>query len=161
MPVHPQPAFAIIPRPSSITPGAGTFALTPETVIIANAQTRAVGAMLAEALAPALGFSLPVLPEAPADTGTLVLSIDPTLAHRGLDTWPFHTRLRWPKWPGPPRSSATSPIFFSAWAPRKRAWPTGKSSCDLLVKQPSPKRYNSKRYHNRGCVREATTAIDC
>jgi hexosaminidase len=83
MQVNPQPSLAIIPRPSSITPGAGTYTLSRETVIVADTQTQAIGTALAEALAPALGFTLPVQPEVPADTSLLVLTIDPALTRLG------------------------------------------------------------------------------
>lgn len=57
---HPS-SFAILPHPRSITSGTGSFPLTRDTAIVSNTQTREVGDLLAGALSPALGFSLPVL----------------------------------------------------------------------------------------------------
>src|SRR5579862_4245659 len=81
---HPS-SFAILPRPRSITPGTGSFLLTSDTGIVSNAQTREVGELLAEALSPALGFSLPVLLNAASAAGALVLETDPGLVHLGAE----------------------------------------------------------------------------
>lgn len=82
---YPPSLFAILPRPSSITPGTGNFPLTSRIVIITDAQTGEVGTLLAGALSPALGFSLPVLLDTSPAVGALTLGIDPRLAHLGAE----------------------------------------------------------------------------
>ncbi len=78
-------SFSILPRPRSITFGTGSFPLTCDTAIVSNAQTREVGELLAGALSPALGFSLPMLPEASPASGALVLDTDPGLVDLGTE----------------------------------------------------------------------------
>ncbi|MBO0779489.1 MAG: beta-N-acetylhexosaminidase [Ktedonobacteraceae bacterium] len=82
---HPD-QLAIVPQPASITRGEGYFQISQDTVITTAHQATATGAFLAETLAPALGFSLPVLiddihPDQPAIT----LEVNPALASSGSD----------------------------------------------------------------------------
>jgi len=82
---HDHPELAILPQPVSITRGEGYFPLTQETVIVTDQQTQEVGTLLAEALAPALGFTPGVLTGAPSDLPAITLAIDPELSHLGSE----------------------------------------------------------------------------
>jgi hexosaminidase len=53
-------APAVIPRPVSMTPRAGVFRLTAQTIIVAERADSAAARRLARDLAPATGFDLPV-----------------------------------------------------------------------------------------------------
>ncbi len=74
---------AILPQPANLALLEGVFLLTFQTVILTNDQTQAIGRLLAETLAPALGFSLPVLAQAPSDQPAIILRLDKTLNHLG------------------------------------------------------------------------------
>lgn len=76
---------AILPQPVSLTLQQEAFLLTPHAVIATNDQTRAIGKLFAEALAPALGFSLPVLTQAPINQPAIVFSLDHALSHLGQE----------------------------------------------------------------------------
>jgi hexosaminidase len=54
------PELAVIPRPSSMTPGRGTFRLTAQTTIVAMRADSLAARRLARDLAPATGWDLPV-----------------------------------------------------------------------------------------------------
>src|SRR5215472_15851884 len=78
------PIPAILPQPASLMLQEGAFSLTRHKAIITNELTRAIGMLLAEALAPALGFSLPVLTQrSNSDQPVIVLSLDNALSHLG------------------------------------------------------------------------------
>ncbi len=79
----PSMGLAILPQPVSLTQQDGAFLLTSQTVILTNDHTQAIGRILAETLAPTLGFSLPVLAQAPSDQPTIILRLDKTLHHLG------------------------------------------------------------------------------
>ena len=55
-----QSELAIIPRPTSVTPGRGTFRLTARTTIVATRGDSLAARRLARDLAPATGFDLSV-----------------------------------------------------------------------------------------------------
>ncbi|QBD74782.1 beta-N-acetylglucosaminidase [Ktedonosporobacter rubrisoli] len=76
---------AILPQPVSITYDEGYFQLTPNTVIVADEQTQAIGTLLAETLAPASGYALRVVTNKPQDLAVISLAIDPTLTHLGKE----------------------------------------------------------------------------
>ena len=73
----------ILPRPSHIEPAAGHFRLRSRTVILADAPCQPVAQLLARQLAPATGFTLKVLPDAPPRASSIVLSLDPALSRLG------------------------------------------------------------------------------
>ena len=76
---------ALLPRPATLSLGAGTFSLTRDTVIVADQQTRMIGTWLADTLAPALGFTLEVLSENPSQKPALRLALNAELAHLGKE----------------------------------------------------------------------------
>lgn len=78
-------AFAILPQPETLLPGEGSFALTPDTVIVADQETRAVAHLLADFLAPVLGGTPRVLADAPAGLPVLVLQVDAGLGRLGSE----------------------------------------------------------------------------
>ena len=81
-----RPEVAILPLPASIiNSNEEDFLLTPETVIATDARTHATGELLANTLAPSLGFLLPVQADIPSDLPAIVLGIDPELAHLGKE----------------------------------------------------------------------------
>jgi hexosaminidase len=75
--------LAILPQPVSMTRDEGYFQLTPDTVIVVDQQTQAVGRLLADTLAPALGFTLPVLTDMYPAQSTISLALDPTFTCLG------------------------------------------------------------------------------
>ncbi len=77
--------FSILPQPASLIPGEGSFSLTPEAVIVTDQQTRTTGQLLADFLAPALGFTPPVLSDIPANAPALVLGVSAELSHVGQE----------------------------------------------------------------------------
>lgn len=91
---------AVIPKPVSVTPGTGAFELKDGQAIWTDGGTARVGKMLAEALAPALGFTLPVRQGKAA--GGIRLAIDPSLGRLGdegyiLEITPKQVAIRAPK----------------------------------------------------------------
>jgi hexosaminidase len=81
----PGPELSILPRPASIARAEGYFALTQDTVIVADQETQAIATLLANTLAPALGFVPTVLTNEQPHSHTISLGIDPQLAHLGQD----------------------------------------------------------------------------
>src|SRR5258708_6550272 len=79
------PRLALLPQPGTILPGTGSFSLTRDTVIVCDEQTREIGLLFADFLAPASGFALRVLPDAPVDVPTIVLAINAEFAHLGKE----------------------------------------------------------------------------
>src|SRR4051812_39146913 len=75
-------ALAVIPRPVQMTRQAGTFLLTPATVIVTDRATRQIGYQLADWLEPATGYRLSVAAAGTA-TRTISLRIDPALSRLG------------------------------------------------------------------------------
>ena len=77
--------FSILPQPGRLIPGEGSFALTRETVIVSDQQTRATALLLADFLAPASGLTLPVLADRPTDMPAIILSVDANLTNLGKE----------------------------------------------------------------------------
>ena len=75
--------IAIIPRPDSLTPGRGRFALGPSTVIYADAATADIARRFAATLLPATGLSIPVRMGPPAGSSAIVLERGARLARLG------------------------------------------------------------------------------
>jgi hexosaminidase len=80
-----HPELAIIPWPAKVKCDEGYFQLTRDTVIVTDNQTQAVGTLLADLLAPALGFSPLVLTGTPSDLPAISLGFDPALTHLGKE----------------------------------------------------------------------------
>ena len=53
--------ITIVPAPARVVPGEGTFVLTPETMLVAAGTAAEIAALFAEQIAPATGFTLPVV----------------------------------------------------------------------------------------------------
>jgi hexosaminidase len=75
------PTISVIPIPAKVTPRAGTFTLTAATQIEAPDALRGHAELLRDALRPATGFPLPIVPRA---SGTrIALGMDDALARLG------------------------------------------------------------------------------
>ena len=77
-----DPTLAVIPRPVHMTRGGSAFVLTPGTVIVTDRATRDIGYQLADCLAPATGYHLPVR-AAGGSAPTISLRLDSSLARLG------------------------------------------------------------------------------
>ncbi|GLV60593.1 beta-N-acetylhexosaminidase [Dictyobacter sp. S3.2.2.5] len=77
--------LSILPRPASIARVEGYFQLTRDTVIVTDQETQAIGTLLANALAPALGFVPRVLTGEQSPLPAISLGIDPQLAQLGQE----------------------------------------------------------------------------
>lgn len=78
--------ISIIPEPVQVQPQPGHFQLTSKTVIVADAGARDVALLCQAALAPATGWPLTVVADAPsADEAALVFALDASLAHLGKE----------------------------------------------------------------------------
>src|SRR5579885_682062 len=80
-----HPELSLLPLPASIVREEGYFHLTQETVIVTDQQTQAIGTLLANLLAPALGFLPRVLTDEHPPLPTISLRIDFQLAHLGQE----------------------------------------------------------------------------
>ena len=125
-------SHAVIPRPVALTRGAGAFVLTQRTAIVAAPELAALAWQLADALAPATGWRLPVRTAAAA-TPAIVLRIDRSLAPLGdegyrLDVTPRRVTIRAPHAAGvfygiqtlrllllPPEILRAAPVEGMAW----------------------------------------------
>jgi hexosaminidase len=83
---------AVIPKPAELTPGPGAFVLNKDAALAVSANDPAaaeVARYLADTLAPATGFTLPIREAQPSDgTATVVLTThgaDPSLGDEGYD----------------------------------------------------------------------------
>jgi hexosaminidase len=75
-----DPPVSIIPQPVRLTRQPGQFHLTADAVIVVMRGTSDLGYVLADALAPATGFHLPVTPGASTHpAGTIILRTDAAL----------------------------------------------------------------------------------
>ncbi len=74
--------ITIVPAPSRVVTGEGTFVLTPETALVAAGPAAEVAALFAEQIAPALGFALPVVAAAD-ERSAVILTLDEGLTHLG------------------------------------------------------------------------------
>ncbi|HEY3291335.1 MAG TPA: beta-N-acetylhexosaminidase [Anaerolineae bacterium] len=73
----------VLPQPLKLVPGDGAFELLPDTAILCDASLNFEGQLLSRTLAPATGYSFPVMSGAKARDNVIVLSIDPSLARLG------------------------------------------------------------------------------
>ncbi len=80
---QPSP-IAVIPRPASVAMLDGSFEVRPDTPIVTQAQTKALGQQLSQWLRPATGFSLRVQ-DSRAATAGIVLAVNPDLANLGKE----------------------------------------------------------------------------
>jgi len=71
----------IIPRPVTVSPGKGSFALTAHTQIVAAASARSLAEQLRDYLRPATGFPFPIVRA--AGPSSVTLAIDHTLKRLG------------------------------------------------------------------------------
>jgi hexosaminidase len=80
-----HPELSILPQPASIVREEGYFQLTQDTVIVTDQETQTIGTLLANVLAPALGFLPSVLTDEHPHLPTISLGIDSQLAHLGQE----------------------------------------------------------------------------
>jgi len=78
-----DPTLAVIPRPVQMTRGGSAFVLTAGTVIVTDRATRDIGYQLADWLAPATGYRLPVTSAAGGAAPTISMRLDSSLARLG------------------------------------------------------------------------------
>ncbi len=79
-----MPIDTLIPRPVKLTPADGAFTLTADTPIVAHGPALTLGHTLAQAIAPATGYWLPVTPSS-SGTKAIALELAPHLAHLGAE----------------------------------------------------------------------------
>jgi hexosaminidase len=77
--------YALLPQPVTLRPGEGHFSLTEATVIVVERETRSIGQLLADALARASGFSLPLVTYRTTQETAIVLVVDAALTHLGKE----------------------------------------------------------------------------
>lgn len=75
--------IAIIPKPVAMQVGEGSFAITPQTAIVAPKQEQALAERMSDWLKPALGYELPV--QTRRTQRFIQLSINPTLTNLGTE----------------------------------------------------------------------------
>ena len=75
----------IVPAPSRVVPGEGTFVLTPETALVAAAPAAEVAALFAQQIAPAIGFALPVMAAPQGDRPVIAFVLDEAAADLGAE----------------------------------------------------------------------------
>ena len=80
-----RPELSILPQPANIVREEGYFQLTQDTVIVTDQETQAIGTLLANVLAPALGFLPSVLTNEDPHLPAISLGIDSQLAHLGQE----------------------------------------------------------------------------
>ncbi len=74
-----NPAYSIIPQPIEMQPQEGYFTLTPATLVVADAEAKAVAAMVNELFAPATGFQLRIVETTDRTDNRIILKLDATL----------------------------------------------------------------------------------
>ena len=84
--------YAVIPRPSTVTPHVGHFDITPQTVIWTDAGGAAVGHQLARYIEPATGFRFAVRTGGSPPARAIVLRLDPSLARLGSEGYTLDIR---------------------------------------------------------------------
>ncbi len=121
----------IVPEPVHASLGEGSFTLTPDTVLVADAAAREVAALCRAAFAPATSFPLADA-EAVANAPAIVFRLDPALADLGAEGYrltvtPQQINLRAPQPVGlfyalqslrqlaPPESFRSTPVSDVAW----------------------------------------------
>lgn len=85
-------AQEIVPRPARMERGAGEFALTPATRIVASGGALAEAAMLRDYLRPATGFDLPIVSGDAANA--IRLKLDPKLSALGKEGYRLSSDAR-------------------------------------------------------------------
>lgn len=96
----------IFPAPAKMVRKDGSFVITPETVIVADAPSTATARQLADYLKPAMGFELKIVTEKPgAGASSITLAQDAALTSLGkegylLDVTPAGIRLSAPQQAG-------------------------------------------------------------
>ncbi|MBN1419798.1 MAG: family 20 glycosylhydrolase, partial [Planctomycetes bacterium] len=94
-----RPAFPsapnIIPRPASLTPREGVFAIRSDTVVAAEGDAAIEARKLIESIAPAMGFRLKLVEDAGRDEGVIALRIEPGLEPRfGTEGYALDVTIR-------------------------------------------------------------------
>ncbi len=77
--------ITIVPAPSRVVPGEGTFVLTPETALVAVSSAAEVAALFAQQIAPATGFALPVMDALPGNRPAIIFVLDEAAAELGAE----------------------------------------------------------------------------
>ena len=77
--------IAIVPAPSRVVPGEGTFVVTPETTLVAVGPATEVAALFAEQIAPATGFTLSVLDAPQGARPVIAFVLEETAADLGAE----------------------------------------------------------------------------
>lgn len=91
--------IAIVPAPSRVVPGEGTFVVTPETTLVAVGPATEVAALFAEQIAPATGFTLSVLDAPQGARPVIAFVLEETAADLGAEGYhltvtPFQVTAR-------------------------------------------------------------------
>jgi len=84
---------AIIPVPVALRSFQGEFVISPRTRVVAGSAEAAEAEKLVSALAPALGFRLPIVSDPSADeANAIVLELNPSLPDAGDQGWRIEIR---------------------------------------------------------------------
>src|SRR5574341_78900 len=78
-----EPTLPLIPRPTSIQRGPGSFTITASTLITTDRATRDLGHELSDYLGPATGFRLSVQPLTAQAASRITLQLDTSLSRLG------------------------------------------------------------------------------
>ncbi len=97
-----EPAISLIPQPVRLERQRGAFSLRADTAIVADSALTPAARFLADSLAPATGFSLPVSEPAADRPNTIRLELDSSLERLGgegyrLEVAPEQVRIRAPQ----------------------------------------------------------------
>ncbi len=76
--------ISIVPAPSRVEPGEGMFVVTPDTVLVASGPAAEAAALFAAQIAPALGYTLPVV-AAVDERPAITLMLTEGLIHLGVE----------------------------------------------------------------------------
>ncbi len=77
--------MTIVPAPSRVVAGEGTFVLTADTVLVAVGPAAEVATLFAEQIAPATGFTLPVMEAPQGDQLAIAFVLDEAVAALGAE----------------------------------------------------------------------------
>ena len=78
-----MPNYAILPKPVELQPQAGWFAVTHETILIADNANQGNAVYFRDFLAPAMGVSLSILADPDFQGKAIILKLDPALQNLG------------------------------------------------------------------------------